>query len=223
MKQTKMSKFTIFYIVSAIIVGLLFVASFTFAWYSQKSSKTIGIVFSKPIVIMLNSEVMQVRDSVEVNNGENLLPGSKVSVNLGFRMADIETTAPAYVRARINPDFDDIYDDQGKLVRWDSSEYISYTDFNKTVSRDNLYSWTEVNFSKSGKDVWFVLTIDGQALQAQPGQSYDFYNGEIELKKTLTNIFAEKKITLNFEVEAIQTTYVGNPLTDPTNSAWGVE
>lgn len=222
MKQKGMSRFTIFYIVSAIIVALLFIASFTFAWYVKSTSHTIGVVFSRPIVLMLDPEIKQTRGEVEVNDGNDLLPGSKVSVNLGFRMADINNTAPAYIRAKLVLKFDNIYDgNTGDPIVWNSSKYIT---IDMGAVLDNpAYTWEEVNFSKSGKDEgkWWVLKYqDGVSLQAQPGQSYKFMEGEIELSKKITNDFAEKQIHLLFTVDAIQIENIDDPLINPTNSVW---
>lgn len=225
MKQSKMSKFTIFYIVSAILVALLFVLSFTFAWYVKSTSKTIGILFSKPIVIMLNSDIKEVRDEVVVGDADKLLPGSKVKVNLGFRMADISTTAPAFVRARLGVDFDSIYDETG----WDDKKYITY-DLSVTDTSGQGYTWTKVNFSKSGKlsGEWYVLTGVGNSsdalYQAQPGQVFDFLKDKnVELSKEITNDFAEKQIRLYFTVEAVQTNNVNIDLKHPLLSDVWVE
>lgn len=226
MKQAKMSKFTIFYIVSAILVALLFVLSFTFAWYVKSTSKTIGVVFSKPIVIMLDSEISQVRDEVEINNGDDLLPGAKVNVNLGFRMADINTTSPAFIRARLILKFDNVYQEgTNDPIVWDSNKYLSYNLRDVTDTSTYGYTWTKVNFSESGKadGEWYVLTYqDNVSLQAQPGQSYKFLeDGYVELSRDITNDFAEKQIHLYFTVDAIQTENVTDPLIDPVNSVWG--
>lgn len=221
-----MSKFTIFYIVSAILVALLFVLSFTFAWYVKSTSKTIGVIFSKPVVIMLNSQITQVRDEVEINNGDDLLPGSKVNVNLGFRMADVNTTAPAFIRARLILKFDNVYENGTDPIVWDSSKYISYNLRDLSYS-SSAYTWTKVNFSKSGKasGEWYVLTYqDNISLQAQPGQSYKFLeDGYVELSRDITNDFAEKQIHLYFTVDAIQTDNVTDPLVNPQNSVWAEE
>lgn len=229
MKQSKMSKFTIFYIVSAILVALLFVLSFTFAWYVKSTSKTIGILFSKPIVIMLNSDIKEVRDEVVVGDADKLLPGSKVKVNLGFRMADISTTAPAFVRARIWIDFDSIYDDEtGEPIRWDDKKYITY-DISASDTSLQGYAWTKVNFSRSEKITgeWYVLTDinDSNVLyQAQPGQVFDFLKDKnVELSKEITNDFAEKQIHLYFTVEAVQTNNVNIDLEHPELSDVWVE
>lgn len=220
-----MSKFTIFYIVSAMLVALLFVLSFTFAWYIKSTSKTIGVIFSKPIVVMVDSQISQIRDEVEVNNGDNLLPGSKVNVNLGFRMAD--ETSPAFIRARLIIKFDNIYENGTDPIVWDSSKYISYNLRDVSDTSSYGYTWTKVNFSKSGKadGEWYVLTYqDKISLQAQPGKAYTFIeDGYVELSRSITNDFAEKQIQLYFTVDAIQTENVTDPLGDPLNSVWAEE
>lgn len=207
------------------LVALLFVLSFTFAWYIKSTSKTIGVIFSKPIVVMVDSQISQIRDEVEVNNGDNLLPGSKVNVNLGFRMAD--ETSPAFVRARLIIKFDNVYENGTDPIVWDSSKYISYNLRDVSDTSNYGYTWTKVNFSKSGKadGEWFVLTYqDKISLQAQPGKAYTFIeDGYVELSRTITNDFAEKQIQLYFTVDAIQTENVTDPLGDPLNSVWTEE
>lgn len=228
MKQSKMSKFTIFYIVSAIIVALLFVLSFTFAWYSKSTSQSIGILFSKPIVIMLDPQIKEVKDKVEVGDADKLLPGSKVKVNLGFRMGDRDLNAAAFVRARLILDFDNVYDSQtGEPLNW-KNDYIEYN-LNVTNTADYGYTWTPVNFSKTKKDegLWYVLTGTNNSrdvlYQAQPGESYVFLeDGYVNLSTAITNDFAEKEIRLYFTVEAVQTENINIDLNNPSESdLWG--
>lgn len=234
MKEAKRSKFTLFYIISAIIVAVLFVVSFTFAWYVLPISQNFGIVFSKPIVLQLDTSIKQVRGEEIIDGGKGLLPGAKVSVNLGFKITDNfdnadpdindSTSVKAYIRAKVTVKFDDV---TGKA--WD--EYISY-DVN--MPSDNItsglggdgYAWQRVDFctTEGVNDYWYVLvSARNNALPAKPGQSYQFLeNGYVDLSTKITNDFAEKNVYLIFTVDAIQTEANGAPTLDLNNISQSV-
>lgn len=224
MEKKKMGRFSIFYIVSAVLVTLLSVVSFTFAWYVKSTTHSIGIVFAKPVILEIDPELKQVNGEVEVSDVSKLLPGSKVSVNLGFKLGnDLQQSSPAYVRAKLVLRFDDIYDENNNPIIWNSSKYIKIDI--AEVTNQVGYTWEEVNFSKSGKDdKWWVLKYDDYvALQAQHAEYYTFMKGNIELSTAITNDFAEKQIHVLFTVDAIQVDNVQNPLADPLNSVWASE
>ena len=83
----------------------------------------------------------------------------------------------------------------------------------------------EVDFGEEDGGKWWVFSenVDGQILakEAVNGENHTFIDGQIRISTALTNIFANKNITIDYVVSAIQTMNVENPLLNYSNPTWG--
>ena len=220
MNRKKLDKLASLYVVVAVFVAIISVFSFTFAWYVKTSTQYLNITFAPPIVIELDNNVTMITP-VE-GNTKALLPGSKVSINLGFRMN--QQSSIAYVRAKMAIVFEDVFEADGTPVLW--------TDFVNVQNSIVDANWVEVDFSKdpTKNDIWYVCKTGSAgnmiSREVSPGDEITFANGTIDLSLNLDNRFAEKKIDIVFVVESIQTVGVEDPLANGIANAkyhevWG--
>ncbi len=221
-KKSKLNMLSAVYIIMSVFVCVLSVFSFTFAWYIKTNTESLNFTFAKPIVVDLTSSVRM--DELAVGTPDAVMPGDKLYVNIGVRMSD--SSSPAYVRAKLNVDFDDVYDENNQLVSWDGMLSGVEQGFvtNDVVSED----WVLVNFSRSDTpDYWFVLKLRGStnvARQLSESEVVTFANSTINVSLKLDNRFAEKKITFSFSVETIQVNGISDPIAfGSRHDQWGHE
>lgn len=220
MNRKKLDKLASLYVVVAVFVAIVSVFSFTFAWYVKTSTQYLNITFAPPIVIDLDNNVQMITP-IEGNTNA-LLPGSKVSINLGFKMNS--QSSVAYVRAKMAIVFEDVFEADGTPVLWDNFVNVE----NSVVDAN----WVRVDFSKdpTREDWWYVCKTGSAgnmiSREVSPGDEITFANGTIDLLLNLDNRFAEKKIEIMFVVESIQTVGVEDPLANGIGNAkyhevWG--
>ena len=100
-------------------------------------------------------------------------------------------------------------------------------DFDNGNSAPNPISsdWVEADFGSDDGGKWWVFSenVDGviSARTAYNGEKHTFIDGQIRISTKLTNIFANKDITIDYVVSAIQTMNVENPIKDINNPTWG--
>ena len=219
MRKKKLDKLATIYVVVAVFVAVLSIFSFTFAWYVKTSSQYLNITFAPPIVIDIKNEV-SVIEPVECPI-DALLPGSRLSVDLGISMP--QGSSNAYVRAKMAVVFENVYDENNQLVLW-----TNFVNVNNAVTD----SWVEVDFSTDPtvEDIWYVCKsssgTDMISREVSPGDVISFANGTIDLSYEIDNRFAEKKIDIVFVVESLQVEGVEDPLANGVNNAkyhpvWG--
>lgn len=206
----------------SVFVCVLSVFSFTFAWYIKTNTESINFSFAKPIVVDMTSSVRM--DDLAVGTPNAVMPGDKLYVNIGVRMDN--DSSPAYVRAKLNVKFDDVYDENNQLVSWDGMLNGVVEGFvtNDVVGED----WVLVNFSRGDtRDYWYVLKLRGStnvARQLSKGEVVTFANSSIDVSLKLDNRYAEKNISFIFSVETIQVNGIDDPIAfGSRHDVWGHE
>lgn len=227
-KSKKLNMLSTLYIVVAIFVLVLSVFSVTFAWYIKSSTQYINnITFAKPVVVEMTSDMKM--SEVAVGTPDAVMPGDELMVNIGVKMA--ENSSRAYVRAKLEVVFDDVYDENNLPVSWDGLiEGFSEGAVDQSVVDP---SWIKVNFSRNPADPdwWYVLRLSvattTSSRQLAPGEESTFINnGQIKVSVNMDNRFAQKSIKFLFTVETIQVEGVDDPLSGGVNNAkyhaqWG--
>ena len=219
MQKRKLDKLTSLYVIVAVLVAVMSIFSFTFAWYIKTSTAYLNITFAPPIVIDINNKA-QVVTPID-GNIKAMMPGSSFSINLGLSMPEGSSTA--YVRAKMSVEFEDVYDSNNQLVRWD--EYVS-------VDTAISTNWVKVDFSRdpAKEDIWYVCKAsagsDMISREVSPGDTITFANGMVFLSLDIDNKFADKDINVVFIVESLQTVGVSDPLAGGVSNAkyhevWG--
>ena len=220
MRFNKISKLTTFYVVIAVFMCVLSVFSFTYAWYVKNSTHYVGITFARPISILINNNVT-VAEEIAGGTTDNVLPGYSINVNLSMSMA--QDSSPAYIRARVIISPDEVLDENGQVIDWIKSEFIVVN------LEDNIgENWVRVDFSNDPavKDEWYVLRrANNISREMIAGENQMFVNGTIDFSANIDNRFASKNVNIVFEVEAIQTKNIEDPLANgivgAKNSVWG--
>ncbi len=224
-RSKKLSKTALLYVFIAIFIAVLSLFSITLAWYIKTQKQTIGIKFANPVVVQIdysdiaNNSIIQ---SITGGTADSLKPGSKVTVNVGVSMA--ENSSLAYVRARMMLSCD--VDNDGEVEYFDN--YIKVVDKggvqnsnvigNTTSFVADSKNWEFVEFTDSdgNPDYWYVWKDDKGAAREVGGKdvnrSAQFYVGDILLSPEMDNRFANKKIRIEFVVEAIQTSGIVDPI-----------
>lgn len=198
---------------------MVIVTGVTFAWYTRNVSDKLGVTLSHPVEIYISDYLgVPQGGQVELPTDEAIiLPGTKINVNLGFIMGkEDKPSSPAFVRVKLEVTSDALTNLGGNIV---SDGLI---DFNTTpLSSD----WVEVDFGENDGGKWWVFSenVDGnvRARIAYNQESHVFLNGQIKISTTLTNIFANKNIFINYKVSAIQSENVENPILNRSNPTWG--
>lgn len=198
------------------IAGVIF--GVTYAWYTRIQQEKIGLPLSDPVEIYITeSTSTDTGGGVVTPEGTVLYPGSKINLNLGFRMGKADKkSSPAYVRVKLNISAKEL---EGDSTIVEGSNLIT---FNTTPDATN---WVEVEFD-DGK--WWVFCIKDDsnnvtARVANDGEEFTFINGTISISTDIGNELANKKIDVNYVVSAIQEMNVENPLLDVNHPTWGKE
>lgn len=212
-KKNKLNMLSTLYIVVAIFVLVLSVFSVTFAWYIKSSTQHINITFAKPIVVEMTSSMEM--SEIAIGTPDAVMPGDELRVNIGVKMA--QDSSPAFVRVKLVIKFDDVYDENNRLVSWEGM----VEGFTEGAVDEEVVdsSWVRVNFSRNvaEPDWWYVLGLNAStdyvSRQLEPGGESTFINnGEIKISKNLDNRFANKSINFLFTVETIQVSDIEDPL-----------
>lgn len=209
-KRKKLSKTALLYIFVALFITALSFFSATLAWYVTTRDSKIGITFANPVVVDITNNISEI-NTIGGGNTNALKPGSKVSVNTGIKMSD--NSSNAYVRAKISLVADEMYDEEGNLIRWDNFVTVQNGSIAGGVT-PILSSWEQVSFvTPNGIENWWVCKSEaGVARELKAGDPVAFYDGEVIISTKMDNRFAEKQIKVIFIVESIQTEGVVDPI-----------
>ena len=207
-------------ITMSICIVILLGVSFTAAWYIRTRTSSIDIVLSDPvnINITINDDVTNeftVEDPLDTGSNR-VYPGDKIKLKLGVVVGALKNSSPAYVRVKLAVRIEDTTSGGG-------DSYIDDTVIKIDKDPDDTSLWKHHDFDLSDdvEDYWYVLSdSDVKAKVAQTGDAFTFVDGVIELSKQMTNQYANKKITIVFMVEAIQTENVSDPLAYPGFGPW---
>lgn len=211
-------------IILSVLLLMTLVGGVTFAWYTRIVSEMLGITLSNPVEIYITDE-MNVPQGGSVTlpiDEAQILPGTKINLKLGFVMGkEGKPSSPAYVRVKLKVTSDALTEEGGDIIE------DGLVDFGDGQSSPNPISsdWVEVDFGEEDGGKWWVFSenVDGQILarEAVNGENHTFIDGQIRISTALTNIFANKNITIDYVVSAIQTMNVENPLLNYSNPTWG--
>lgn len=206
------------YLLCAVLI-MVIVTGVTFAWYTRNVSDKLGVTLSHPVEIYITDHLgVPQGGQIELPTDEAIiLPGTKINVNLGFVMGqEDKPSSPAYVRVKLEVTSDALTDLGGDIVT------DGLIDFNTTPNSAN---WVEVDFGEEDGGKWWVFSenVDGNVLAkiAYNQEEHTFLNGQIKISTSLTNIFANKNIFINYRVSAIQSENVENPILNRSNPTWG--
>lgn len=216
--KTNNIQLILIYLLCAILI-MVIVTGVTFAWYTRNVSDKLGVTLSHPVEIYITDDLgVPQGGQVELPTDQAIiLPGTKINVKLGFIMGkEDKPSSPAYVRVKLEVTSDALTDLGGDIVT------DGLIDFNTTPNSAN---WVEVDFGEQDGGKWWVFSenVDGdvRAKIAYNQEEHTFLNGQIKISTSLTNIFANKNIFINYKVSAIQSENVENPLLNRSNPTWG--
>ncbi|HBP44055.1 MAG TPA: hypothetical protein DD621_05295 [Clostridiales bacterium] len=214
-------------ILSALLLMTL-VGGVTFAWYTRIISDMLGIRLSDPVEIYITDDInvpqkgpqggtisLPLEDTI-------ILPGTKINMKLGFVMGmENRPSSPAFVRVKLKVSSNALTDMGGDIIEEGLVDFDNGSSAPNPIGSD----WVEVDFGSDDGGKWWVFSenVDGviQARTAYNGERHTFIDGQIRISTKLTNIFANKDITVDYVVSAIQTMNVENPIKDINNPTWG--
>ena len=218
--NNKLKKLQIQRNIIIVIASLILVActiGLTLSWYTRRAQDSANIVFSNPVEIYITGADNNMEEEIVPKSGK-ILPGARVKVQAGFQLGkEDKPSSPAFVRARLSVTCNEVTDEQGNPLKESLIENGSLKPYGS--------NWKLVSFTNAHgtKENWFVLAnSNGLAETVTNLQKETFYNGEIEISKDLDNRYANANIKIFFEVEAIQSDNVQNPLLNYNNPTWGV-
>lgn len=214
----------------SILIVVMVVVSSTAAWYIRTRSDTADIILSHPVNIYITEDGKKTTDILKDYN-TRVYPGDKIKMILGAQIGDGEVeSSPAYVRVKLQIEYEDKEGNISTLSDWASTGQIEYLD------APSAEVWEKVDFKefeawegepdKKPVDYWYVLrAVDEEgnvfAKTAYDGDKMEFINGYIVLnKQRITNAQANCKIHINYIVEAIQTVNVPDPLKNKGTGPW---
>ncbi len=210
-------------ILSAVLLMTL-VGGVTFAWYTRVISDMLGIRLSDPVEIYITDELNVPRGgTVTIPLDDTIiLPGTRINMKLGFVMGmENRPSSPAFVRVKLKISSNALTDMGGDIIEEGLVEFDNGNSAPNPISSD----WVEADFGSDDGGKWWVFSenVDGviSARTAYNGEKHTFIDGQIRISTKLTNIFANKDITIDYVVSAIQTMNVENPIKDINNPTWG--
>ena len=210
-------------ILSAVLLMTL-VGGVTFAWYTRVISDMLGIRLSDPVEIYITDELNVPRGgTVTIPLDDTIiLPGTRINMKLGFVMGmENRPSSPAFVRVELKISSNALTDMGGDIIEEGLVEFDNGNSAPNPISSD----WVEADFGSDDGGKWWVFSenVDGviSARTAYNGEKHTFIDGQIRISTKLTNIFANKDITIDYVVSAIQTMNVENPIKDINNPTWG--
>jgi hypothetical protein len=153
----------------------------------------------------------------EVDTGtRRVYPGDRLKLKLGVIIGAEAASSPAYVRVKMAVRLED-------TTSGSTDSFIDDTVIRIDKDPDDTSLWTYHDFDMSDdiEDNWYVLSDNNlKAKVATTGDMYTFVDGWVELSKSMNNKYANKKLTIVFMVEAIQTVNVSDPLAYPGYGPW---
>ena len=210
-------------ILSAILLMTL-VGGVTFAWYTRVISDMLGIRLSDPVEIYITDELNVPKGgTVTIPLDDTIiLPGTRINMKLGFVMGmENRPSSPAFVRVKLKISSNALTDMGGDIIEEGLVDFDNGNSAPNPISSD----WVEADFGSDDGGKWWVFSenVDGviSARTAYNGEKHTFIDGQIRISTKLTNIFANKDITIDYVVSAIQTMNVENPIKDINNPTWG--
>ncbi len=228
MNKKKLSKTALLYVFVAVFVAVLSFISVTLAWYIKTQTQPIGINFANPVVVQLdygNTGRDSIIETITGGTADSVKPGSKITLNVGVKLA--ENSSPAYVRARLvlvcdvdgdgtRETFDNFLEVSGTNVSDNNAEFIPGK-LSDGLYEPDISNWHGMYFrtADGGSERWFVWkdSESGAAKEVTGGSvGAQFYYGDIIVSPKMDNRFAGKKIRIEFRVEAIQTEGVVDPI-----------
>lgn len=210
-------------ILSAVLLMTL-VGGVTFAWYTRVISDMLGIRLSDPVEIYITDELNVPKGgTVTIPLDDTIiLPGTRINMKLGFVMGmENRPSSPAFVRVKLKISSNALTDMGGDIIEEGLVDFDNGNSAPNPISSD----WVEADFGSDDGGKWWVFSenVDGviSARTAYNGEKHTFIDGQIRISTKLTNIFANKVITIDYVVSAIQTMNVENPIKDINNPTWG--
>lgn len=210
-------------ILSAVLLMTL-VGGVTFAWYTRVISDMLGIRLSDPVEIYITDELNVPKGGTVTIPLEDtiILPGTRINMKLGFVMGmENRPSSPAFVRVKLKISSNALTDMGGDIIEEGLVDFDNGNSSPNPISSD----WVEADFGSEDGGKWWVFSenVDGviSARTAYNGEKHTFIDGQIRISTKLTNIFANKDITIDYVVSAIQTMNVENPIKDINNPTWG--
>ncbi len=210
-------------ILSAVLLMTL-VGGVTFAWYTRVISDMLGIRLSDPVEIYITDELNVPKGgTVTIPLDDTIiLPGTRINMKLGFVMGmENRPSSPAFVRVKLKISSNALTDMGGDIIEEGLVDFDNGNSAPNPISSD----WVEADFGSDDGGKWWVFSenVDGviSARTAYNGEKHTFIDGQIRISTKLTNIFANKDITIDYVVSAIQTMNVENPIRDINNPTWG--
>ena len=210
-------------ILSAVLLMTL-VGGVTFAWYTRVISDLLGIRLSDPVEIYITDELNVPKGgTVTIPLDDTIiLPGTRINMKLGFVMGmENRPSSPAFVRVKLKISSNALTDMGGDIIEEGLVDFDNGNSAPNPISSD----WVEADFGSDDGGKWWVFSenVDGviSARTAYNGEKHTFIDGQIRISTKLTNIFANKDITIDYVVSAIQTMNVENPIKDINNPTWG--
>ena len=210
-------------ILSAVLLMTL-VGGVTFAWYTRVISDMLGIRLSDPVEIYITDELNVPKGgTVTIPLDDTIiLPGTRINMKLGFVMGmENRPSSPAFVRVKLKISSNALTDMGGDIIEEGLVDFDNGNSAPNPISSD----WVEADFGSDDGGKWWVFSenVDGviSARTAYNGEKHTFIDGQIRISTKLTNIFANKDITIDYVVSAIQTMNVENPIKDINNPTWG--
>lgn len=210
-------------ILSAVLLMTL-VGGVTFAWYTRVISDMLGIRLSDPVEIYITDELNVPKGGTVTIPLEDtiILPGTRINMKLGFVMGmENRPSSPAFVRVKLKISSNALTDMGGDIIEEGLVDFDNGNSAPNPISSD----WVEADFGSDDGGKWWVFSenVDGviSARTAYNGEKHTFIDGQIRISTKLTNIFANKDITIDYVVSAIQTMNVENPIKDINNPTWG--
>ena len=222
--ETLLNSQRIVIIILSVILLMTLVGGVTFAWYTRVISDMLGIRLSDPVEIYITDELNVPKGgTVTIPLDDTIiLPGTRINMKLGFVMGmENRPSSPAFVRVKLKISSNALTDMGGDIIEEGLVDFDNGNSAPNPISSD----WVEADFGSDDGGKWWVFSenVDGviSARTAYNGEKHTFIDGQIRISTKLTNIFANKDITIDYVVSAIQTMNVENPIKDINNPTWG--
>lgn len=222
--ETLLNSQRIVIIILSVVLLMTLVGGVTFAWYTRVISDMLGIRLSDPVEIYITDELNVPKGgTVTIPLDDTIiLPGTRINMKLGFVMGmENRPSSPAFVRVKLKISSNALTDMGGDIIEEGLVDFDNGNSAPNPISSD----WVEADFGSDDGGKWWVFSenVDGviSARTAYNGEKHTFIDGQIRISTKLTNIFANKDITIDYVVSAIQTMNVENPIKDINNPTWG--
>ncbi len=194
-----MKKSTIVLLVSLVVVALVIIPAIVLACLNHKAFKPETLQFDK--ITLTNGQGL----ASETVSMENALPGDKLTNTISFSKS--EESEPMYIRAKVKftttSDIQAIQD----LVTQLNKGTFNIKDY--TTVENSTYKWSECM-----SNYYYLMDITGDTVHALSTNDTIILAESLVLSKDLKqdSTYSQymKEITLNIEIQAVQTTGIAN-------------